>query len=64
MARTNVELLDEALSEVESDSVRNWANSAHNRPLWEKIAQRNLDKNPDTDVLRFSAYIVCQAMGM
>jgi len=29
----NVELLDRALEGVESESIRKWANSAHNRPL-------------------------------
>jgi len=58
------QLLDEALSHVESDSVREWANSEHNRPIWEKIAQGALDKNGgEYDVHRLAAYIVCVAIG-
>lgn len=64
MAKTNVELLDEALGKVESNSIKEWANSDHNRPVFEKIAQGTLDKNPDADTDRFSAYIVCLAIGL
>ena len=66
MARmTNVELLDAALERVESESVRRWANSDNNRPVWEKIAQRAVDKKGDgVDPVAFSAYIVCEAIGL
>ena len=63
MARTNVELLNEALEGVESDPIKEWANSAHNRPIFEEIAQGALDKNPDSDPVRLGAYIVCLAIG-
>jgi hypothetical protein len=56
-------LLDEALKGVESDSIKEWANTSHNRPIFEKIAQNALDKNKDADPIRFGAYIVCLAMG-
>ncbi len=64
MARTNVELLDKALIKVESDSVKAWANLDHNRPIFEKIAQNALDKDPDADPDRLCAYIVCNAIGL
>lgn len=64
MAKTNVELLDKALGGVESDSIKEWANTDHNRPIFEKIAQNALDKNEGlVDPVRFSTYIVCLAMG-
>lgn len=62
---TNVELLEVALAKVESDSIRAWANSDHNRPVWEKIAQTAVDnKGDDVDPVAFSTYIVCEAMGL
>jgi hypothetical protein len=57
-------LLDEALSRVESESIREWASSAHNRPIWEKIAQGALDKSGgEYDPNRLCAYLVCVAIG-
>ena len=62
---TNVELLEKALEHVESESVRKWANSAHNRPIFEKMAQGAIDKNDGlVDPLRFGAYVVCLAIGL
>lgn len=62
---TKAELLDEALKGVESDSIKEWANTDHNRPIFEQIAQNALDKNEGlVDPVRFSAYVVCLAMGM
>jgi len=41
---SGAELLQAALERVESDSIRRWASSDHNRPLLEERAQRALDK--------------------
>jgi hypothetical protein len=66
MARmTNVELLDAALEQVESESIRQWANSDHNRPVFEKMAQGAVDKKgDDVDPVMFSAYVVSLAIGL
>jgi ABC-type metal ion transport system substrate-binding protein len=62
---TNIELLEAALTHVESESIRAWANSDHNRPVWEKIAQQAVDnKGDDVDPITFSTYILCEAMGL
>lgn len=59
---SNVEFLDEALSKVESGSIRAWANSDHNRPIFEKLAQKAVDKGePDSDT--FASYVVLLAIG-
>lgn len=58
-------LLSEALRKVKSDSIRKWATSANNFPLWQKIAKDAVKKggrlnDPDW----FAGYIVATAMGM
>jgi hypothetical protein len=50
------------LLRVDSKMVREWASSAHNRPIWLKVAQATLDRG-DADTCRFAAYIVCVAIG-
>ena len=59
--------LDQALEGVESESIRAWANTDNNRPIFEKIAQNALDKaeaeGREADVDRFTAYVVCLAIG-
>lgn len=52
-------LFKQALTHVESDSIRAWANSADNRPIWIKIAA----KAGHADPVRFAAFIVATAMG-
>lgn len=59
---TNTQLLESALEKVESKSIKEWANSTSNRPIFEKIAQGAIDKG-NTDVNRFAAYITCLAIG-
>lgn len=62
---TNVEFLDAALGQVESESIREWANSDHNRPIFEKMAQGAIDKRgEEADPVMFSAYVVSLAMGL
>ena len=61
-------LLSEAIDRIESRSIRAWARSAQNAPIWLKVAETWIaggkadPSNPDT-VVRFSTYIVCVAMG-
>jgi hypothetical protein len=58
--------LKEALTHVESKSIREWATSEHNFPIWIEIAKRFLIKNggPSEDNrIRLSTYIVVEAMG-
>ncbi len=60
---TAEQLLASALERVESESIRQWAESEHNRPLFLKIAERAVERgkaDPDT----FAAYIVCNAIGL
>ncbi len=57
-------LLANALAQVESDSIRAWATSDHNKPIWLEIARRTVrDKGDAADPVAFSAYIVCTAIG-
>lgn len=57
-------LLTQALERIESPSIKAWATSEHNRPIFIKIAESALKKNPQTDALQFSTYITCQAIGL
>lgn len=57
------ELLDTCLARVESASIREWARSPGNLPIWEKIALHAVE-NGKTDVHMFSAYIVATAIGL
>lgn len=57
------ELLAQALTHVQSQSIRAWATSDANRALWLKIASTALEKNPKTDPLNFATYITITAMG-
>jgi hypothetical protein len=58
-------LLAAALQHVESASIRAWATSEHNRPIWLKIAAGAIAKaNGTPDVHRFAAYILCNAIGL
>lgn len=58
------QLFDQALAKVESDSIRQWANSERNRPTWIKIAQLTVTNQNNPDVFRFSALIVATAIGL
>lgn len=61
---TNVELLESALRRVESQSIRAWAATGNNRPVFEQIAQAALDKHGGKyDPDRLAAYVVCLAIG-
>ena len=58
-----VALLSEALKRVQSDSVRAWAQSERNAPIWLKAAGQAVARGkvcPDM----FAAWIVAEAMGL
>jgi hypothetical protein len=51
---------------VESTSIRTWATSDHNLPIWVKITKGWMEKNTGSTEdmeCRLGAYIVCVAMG-
>lgn len=61
---SGAELLKAALERVESESIRKWASSDHNRPLFEEHAQAAVDKHGGAyDPDRYAAWIVCLAIG-
>lgn len=63
--RTAAQFLDEALARVESKSIREWASSERNRPIWEEIAGKALqNKGPSADPSMFAAYVVATAIGL
>lgn len=54
-----------ALGLVESESVRNWATTTHNRPIFIQLAQMGLDKGgTSADPHLFAAMIVGTAIGL
>jgi len=58
----SVQFLATALARVESVSIRDWAKSEQNYPIWVKLAEKALEKK--TDVQMFIAYIVSTAIGL
>lgn len=52
-----------ALANVESRSIREWADSEHNRPLWLEHIRQIQAAGKTIDPLRLCAYIVITAMG-
>jgi hypothetical protein len=55
-------LLADSLLKVESKSIREWAVTPQNKPIWLQIAE-NAVKNTNPDPANFAAYIVCVAIG-
>lgn len=61
-------LLTDALAKVDSASVRSWASTEHNRPIFLQLAAGAIQsaavtgRNPD--VHTFAAYIVATAIGL
>jgi hypothetical protein len=53
--------LKEALTHVESESIRTWVQTDHNLPLWTQMAANAVQVG--TEPLRFASYIVCVAIG-
>lgn len=60
---TPSKFLDRALALVESASIRSWATSTHNRPIWESAAAARL-KAGRTDINHFAASIASTAIGL
>lgn len=54
-----------ALAQVESESIRAWAGSDHNRPLFVRIAQRVIERvDSQAEIVdRMATVILCEAMG-
>lgn len=64
---TAEQLFVQAIERVESASIKAWAQTEHNRPIFIKLAQLNVDKNsqnPEVSVPMFAAYIVSSAIGL
>jgi hypothetical protein len=62
---TGEELLARAIAHVESTSIRTWASSAQNRPVFARLAQVAIDKRgPSANEHMFAAYIVATAIGL
>lgn len=59
---TAEELFAAALAKVESASIRDWAQTEHNRPLWLKIAEKYVGQ-PDAEY-GLSSDIVGTAIGL
>lgn len=58
-------LFASALEKVESKSIREWATTAHNAPLFLKIAESSIaGKKKCADPEWFAAYIVATAIGL
>lgn len=59
------QLFQQALAKVESASIREWATSEHNRPIWIKAADAAIVKhNGQPSVALFTVLIVSSAMGL
>lgn len=57
-----LQLFNDSVAKIESKSIREWATSAHNMPLWMETCQKAVDNNRmDSD--RMAAYMVCVAIG-
>ncbi len=59
---TGATLFSEALEHVESASIREWATSDRNRPLWLQIADHAI-ANGKNDPVRFATYMLVKGMG-
>lgn len=62
-ATTAKKFLNDALMGVESESIRKWANTEKNRPLWEKIAA-TYGTPTEENKLKLTTYIVATAIGL
>lgn len=53
-----------ALKHIQSDSIREWAQTAHNKPIIIKMAKEAVKKNPQAKPEDFATYLNLCAMGM
>lgn len=58
---TPTKYLKAALALVESESIRKWAVSRKNKPVWTAAARNAINRGADPQM--FAAYIVSVAMG-
>jgi len=57
--------LANALMLVDSQSIRDWATTEHNKPLFLLLSQHALEKNLSiSNVHAFAAFIVAKAIGL
>lgn len=56
-------LLESALATITSESIKAWATSAHNRPVWIRYAQATID-NGKADPVKLATLILCNAIGL
>lgn len=63
---TPAKLFTAALAKVESRSIRDWASSDHNRPLWLKIAKGwgQQERMGMDHITALSTYITATAIGL
>jgi len=61
--KTANELFDEAVAQIESKSIRAWATSDHNKPIWLKHIQSLLDEGRKVDTQRLCTFMILTAMG-
>jgi hypothetical protein len=54
------DILDQALTHVESESIRQWVKSDHNLPIWKAFVA----KKPDIDPMKLAILIVSHAIGL
>lgn len=57
------QLFEASLNKVESKSIRAWAQTDHNKPLWLDICQNALN-NKKSDPSAMAAYMVAVAIGL
>lgn len=60
--KTNQAYLDEALKGVESESIRDWANTPHNKRIMLQVAEQMLAANEP--VVKLTIFVVSNAMGL
>lgn len=56
-------LLESALSRIESASIKAWATSEHNRPVWLRFCEAAI-ANGKADAARVATLILCNAIGL
>jgi len=57
------ELFTESLKQIQSNSIRTWAQTGHNKDLWLYICQNAID-NKKLNPSAMAAFMVAIAMGM
>lgn len=55
---------NQAIAGLESDSIRKWAVSPRNRPLFIEFTEKTLKKNPKSSVHDLTTVILMSAIGL